>query len=254
MDLWTVVLCLAFFVIAVFYASVGFGGGSSYLAVLSIAVFAVPFNQIKIIALICNVLVVSGSSLRYYKMGFINFQKIWPLLFISIPAAFLGSKLQLSERTFFICLGFSLILTGIILWFQDKIIRQSAGLEPRKNSLGISALLGGCIGAFSGMVGIGGGIFLSPVLFFLHWDKAKNIAATASVFILVNSVSSLFSMSESVLKDMSTSLAVGLGTSVILGGWIGSTLMSKRFDAVIIQKVTAVLICVASLNILYKYL
>ncbi len=254
MDFWTLILIFSFFIVATLYASVGFGGGSSYLALLSVGVFAVPFQEIKVIALVCNILVVSGSAFRYYKMGFLNFKKVWPLLLISVPAAYFGSKLLLTERTFFICLGFSLILTGIILWFHKKIIRKSENIKEVTNQTALGAGIGGIIGFFSGMVGIGGGIFLSPVLFFLNWDKAKNIAATASVFILANSISGLFSVKSSVFKEITPSLALGLGLSGIVGVWFGSTLMSKRFNAEIIQKVTAVLIIVASLNILNKYL
>jgi uncharacterized protein len=247
-------LCFSFFTIALLYSSVGFGGGSSYLAVMSLSLFALPFQDIKIFALICNILVVSGSSYRFYKMGLLRFRKILPLVLISIPAVFFGSKQLLSERSFFIYLGFSLIIVAIILWFQEKIVKNSVNEIQRPLNTYFSMAIGGIIGFFSGMVGIGGGIFLSPILFFLKWDKAKNIAATASIFILVNSISGLFSISVNVLDQISRPTILGLSLSVIIGGWIGSNLMTKRFSTEIIQKVTAVLIFIASLNILNKYL
>jgi uncharacterized protein len=254
LDIPLLLLCFSFFAIALLYSSVGFGGGSSYLAVMSISFFALPFQQIKIFALICNILVVSGSSYRFYKLGFLDFRKIIPLILISIPAVFFGSKLLLSERIFFIYLGFSLILVAIILWFQEKIIKTSYNAIERPLNTYISMAIGGVIGFFSGMVGIGGGIFLSPILFFVNWDRAKKIAATASVFILVNSISGLFSISSNVLNKISLPTISALSISVIFGGWIGSNIMTKRFSTEIIQKVTAVLIFIASLNILNKYL
>ena len=206
-------LPILFAVIAFVYASVGFGGGSSYLALLALA--AVPFQEMRLIALICNVIVVSGSTILYVQKQEVDFRKILPLVALSVPAAFIGAKMRISEHTFFQLLGVSLILAALLLWFQPQREQGSAALPPRPLREGA---LGGAIGLLSGMVGIGGGIFLSPVLHFFRWDTARKIAATATVFILVNSVSGIVGQLSHVPASLHWWRIVLLGAAVLLGG------------------------------------
>ena len=148
-----------FFVIAFVYASVGFGGGSSYLAIL--ALYALPFKEMRLIALVCNIIVVTGGTIIFVKNKQVNWKKILPLALVSVPMAFLGARLKLSQDTFFIILGCSLIIAAILLWIKthDSDVEEVA-LTSYKNYVK-DGTIGGAIGFLSGMVGIGGGIFLS---------------------------------------------------------------------------------------------
>ncbi len=233
-------LAVIFFIIALFYSSVGFGGGSSYLAALSIS--EIPFQLIPKIGLICNLLVVMSGSILYYRRGFFNKKLIFPFVFTSVPMAFLGGLYPIKESTFILVLTFSLILSGLRLLFLKEIQNEKDSLP----SLKVALPLGGGIGLLSGLVGLGGGIFLSPILLNLKWGKPKEVAAAASFFILLNSVAGLFgqflkSPSFDVLNYWPLFLAV------ILGGQIGSRVgSSTRVSQVMIQRGTAVLVLIIS--------
>src|SRR5947209_12525028 len=177
-------ILIFFLVISFVYASVGFGGGSSYLAIL--ALYHLPFKEMRLIALVCNIIVVTGGTYVFIKNRQVNWKKIIPLVVISVPAAFLGATIKLKEDHFFIILGISLIIAGVLLWIRTRA--SDSFINTGNTNYARDSILGGTIGFISGMVGIGGGIFLSPVLLLLGWDTPKKIAATASIFILVNSI------------------------------------------------------------------
>jgi uncharacterized protein len=158
-------LLLFFAVVAFVYASVGFGGGSSYLAIL--VFYALPFKETRLIALVCNIIVVTGGTFVFIKHKHVDWRKIIPVVATGVIMAFLGARMKLSQETFFILLGFSLIVAGILLWVKTRI---NAEMKEGKASYLRDAALGGSIGFLSGMVGIGGGIFLSPILNLLNWD------------------------------------------------------------------------------------
>lgn len=242
---WSIALCFAF--IAFVYASVGFGGGSSYLALL--AVLGLPFQEIKLIALLCNVIVVTGGTFLFFQNKQLNFRKNLPLVAASVPAAFLGAKMRISEDVFFILLGISLIAAAILLWFQPKPLVADTLEVPRPLRDG---LLGGSIGLLSGMVGIGGGIFLSPVLHLFRWDTARKIAATASVFILVNSLSGLAGQLTHLPAELHWNRILLLGFAVLLGGQLGARISIKRFDLATIRRLTALLVLVAGVEVLIR--
>jgi len=250
----SVELFLLFFVVAFVYSSVGFGGGSSYLAIL--AMWSLDYNLLRLIALVCNIVVVSSGTYLYWKNGFLKWKKISPLILLSVPAAFLGGYLKLSENTYFILLGITLLLAAIALWFKKEPITTNAAISninKNDNPIG-NSLIGGSIGFLSGLVGIGGGIFLSPTLHLMHWDKAKVIAATASFFILVNSAAGITGQLQHVfINDLDFSLIGGLVISVFAGGQLGSRIGIVKFDPIILRRVTAVLILLVSLRILWKY-
>ena len=178
-----------FLIIAFVYASVGFGGGSSYLAIL--ALYALPFKEIRLIALLCNIIVVTGGTIIFIRNKQTDWKKIIPVVLISVPLAFAGARLKISQDTFFIILGCSLLVAAILLWIKTKPTMAETVNPDGKYHYIQDGFLGGAIGFLSGMVGIGGGIFLSPLLNLLKWDTAKKIAATASVFILANSISGI---------------------------------------------------------------
>jgi len=243
-------LMLLFFFIAFVYASVGFGGGSSYLAVL--AVYGLPFQEIRFIALACNIIVVAGSILVYHRHQQINWRKILPLVAASIPLAFLGAMLRISQQTFFILLGITLLLASILLWVNTKS-RAEADITVRARPTR-DAFLGGAVGLLSGMVGIGGGIFLSPLLNLAKWDTPKKIAATASVFILVNSISGIIGQLQHPASELDWKTIVLLLVAVLAGGQLGARTGAIKFNPLTIRRITAVLVFVAGLEVLHKHL
>jgi uncharacterized membrane protein YfcA len=242
-------LIFFFLIIATVYASVGFGGGSSYLAVL--AMYALPFQEIRLTALVCNVIVVTGGSIIFLRKGQLNRKKILPLVVASIPMAYLGARMKISQQAFFILLGCSLLLAAILLWIKTK--RSDPDNIADRNNFMLDGVLGGAIGFLSGLVGIGGGIFLSPLLNLMKWDSAKRIAATASAFILVNSISGIAGQLSHLPEDINYTRIALLAATVFIGGQIGSRLGAVKFDQLIIRRMTAVLVFLASVEVLIKH-
>lgn len=245
MQDWLLALC--FIAISFTYASVGFGGGSSYLAILALA--GLPFQEIRLTALLCNVIVVSGGVWIFHQNKQLNWRKILPLVAISIPAAFLGAKMRISQETFFTLLGCSLLLAAALLWFQPQRLEESSVAAPQPLRDG---MLGGGIGLLSGMVGIGGGIFLSPLLHFFRWDTARKIAATASVFILVNSISGIAGQLAHLPSEVHWNRIALLGAAVFIGGQAGSRISISYFNPILIRRLTAVLVLVAGVEVILK--
>lgn len=239
-----------FLIIAAIYASVGFGGGSSYLAVL--ALYALPFHEIRLTALICNIIVVTGGTIIFIRNKQVNLKKILPLVLVSVPMAYIGARLRISEHVFFVLLGCSLLSASVLLWIKTK--SNYAEVEAGKVNYLKDGALGGAIGFLSGMVGIGGGIFLSPLLNLGKWDGAKKIAATASVFILVNSIAGIAGQLHNLPRDINYNRITILCIAVFAGGQIGSRLGAARFQPLIIRRTTAILVFVAGVEVLIKHL
>jgi uncharacterized membrane protein YfcA len=245
-------ILLFFFIIAFIYASVGFGGGSSYLAIL--ALYALPFKEMRLIALICNIIVVTGGTIIFIKNKQVNRKKILPLALISVPMAFLGARIKLSQDTFFIILGCSLIVAAVLLWIKTRNITLEDVNAVTKNTYVKDGLLGGSIGLLSGMVGIGGGIFLSPLLNLIKWDTPKKIAATASVFILVNSIGGIAGQLTNLPPTFNITRIILLCIAVFLGGQLGSRTGAVKFNPIVIRRMTAVLVFAAGVEVLYDHI
>lgn len=250
MEYWE--LLFIFFFIAAVYSSVGFGGGSSYLAMLSLYSFS--FYQIRSTALLCNIIVVAFGCYIFYRRGHISCKKILPLVIFSIPLAFLGGLLQLKPIVFFILLGSSLILTSVIMWFQPWEGKADSPPSEKYNNALLSSSLGSGVGFLSGMVGIGGGIFLAPILHLLRWDTPKRIAATASFFILVNSIAGLLGQMSNPQFNINWSLALALMAAVFIGGQVGSRFGSGPFSQSTVKRLTAIVIFAAGIRVLWKYI
>jgi hypothetical protein len=236
-----------FFFIALFYSSVGFGGGSSYLAILSLVL--TDFYEIRSTALILNIFVVTIGTLVFIKNGVLKLKLIWPFFVLSIPLAYLGAVIKLSQTTFFLILGGALVMAGffmILKFLQNKIQTQEFS-NPKK------IILGGSIGLLSGISGIGGGIFLSPVLHLLNWANPRIIASLASIFILVNSLAGLIGLNMAGTFHVNYDLIVKLIVAVVFGGSLGSYLSNKRFNLKFLGFLTAMLVLYVGLRLVLSH-
>jgi len=244
-------LLVFFFAVAFVYASVGFGGGSSYLAIL--ALYHVPFQEMKLTALVCNIIVVTGGTMIYIWRDHVQWRKVLPLVAASVPMAFLGARMKLSQDAFFVILGCCLIVAAVLLWIRTKPA-DSEVTTPAGNKYARDAALGGAIGLLSGMVGIGGGIFLSPILNLARWDTPKKVAATASFFILCNSVAGIAGQLSATTDTMNYAGAGLLCLAVFAGGQLGSRIGTVKFNPLVIRRVTAAVVLVAGIEVLHKHL
>ena len=244
-----IILSILFFVTAILYASVGFGGGSTYLALLLL--WGVPYFIFPIIALSCNIIVVSGNCFNYIKAGNLNLKLLIPYLFGSIPLAFVGGSLPVEKDLFEVMLCIVLIIAGILLLFKFKSFDEKEEVF-RKIPVIVSVMIGGILGFISGVVGIGGGIFLSPILFLIRAGKAKHIVTTASLFILINSLSGIAGQltKATVLSEIQNYWFLLL--VVLIGGQIGNYLNLKIFPTRILALITAVLVLFVAVRMALK--
>ena len=234
-----IILSILFFITAILYSSVGFGGGSTYLALMLI--WDIPYYIFPIIALFCNIIVVSGNSINYIRSGNLNLKLLIPYLIGSIPFAFFGASISLEKNLFEILLFFILTTAGVFLFIESKSFSKNK-LEIKKVSNLLSILIGSVIGFFSGIVGIGGGIFLSPTLFLMKASYPKQIAATASLFILINSI---FGVAGQLTKDIVLNDFLNfwpLFLMVFVGGQIGNYLNIKFISNKTLTLMTSLLV------------
>ncbi len=230
-----------FLVTAALYAAVGFGGGSTYNALLVLS--DTDYRLIPIIALTCNLIVVSGGIWRFRRENALPAKRMLPFLATSVPAAWIGGRIPIDETLFVGLLGGSLLVAGGRLLLQST--PSGDPLEPRPVSISLSLIIGALIGALAGLVGIGGGIFLAPILYFLRWGSAREIAGGCSLFIFMNSVSGL---SGQALKLGDADLLAPalahwpLALAVLIGGQAGSWIGGTQLQPVWIKRLTAFLI------------
>jgi len=236
-----------FFFIALFYSSVGFGGGSSYLAILSLVIS--DFYEIRSTALILNICVVTIGTIVYIKNGVLKPKLLWPFFVLSIPMAYLGAQVKLSQDAFFLLLGGALLLAGIFMLL--KFVQSR--IESIEFSNSKKMFLGGSIGLLSGISGIGGGIFLSPVLNLLKWKDSRIIASLASVFILVNSLAGLVGLNVAGTFKLDYDLVFKLIIAAALGGSLGSYLSNKKFNLKILGILTAILVFYVGLKLILEH-
>ncbi len=234
-------LALAFFVTALLYSSVGFGGGSTYNALLALAL--ADISTVPVVALACNIIVVAIGSWRFVRSGHLEWRRFWPLAALSIPAALLGGYLPVPAWLFVGLLALALAVSGLLMLWQPLWRREP---EAHSGSSRPADLISGAgLGLLAGITGIGGGIYLSPLLHLRRWGSSKAIAGTCALFILVNSVSGLIGQ---LLKSGGVAvlhvLLVNwpLFPAVALGGLIGSTMGSLKLSNTVLRVLTGLLI------------
>jgi len=242
-------LAILFLSTAVLYSSVGFGGGSTYLALLLI--WGVPYFIFPVIALSCNIIVVSGNCFNYIKAGNLNLKLLVPYLIGSIPLAFIGGSLPIEKRLFEILLFLVLATAGALLLLNFKSYDDKEE-NYIKIPIPVSILIGGVLGFISGVVGIGGGIFLSPILFLIRAGRPKHIVTTASLFILINSVSGIIGQltKNAVLIEIPNYWY--LLAAVLIGGQLGNFLNLRIFPTRILALVTAILVIFVAVRMGFK--
>ena len=246
-----IILTIFFFITAILYSSVGFGGGSTYLALMLI--WDVPFYIFPIIALICNIIVVTGNSINFLRTKNINVSLLTPYLIGSVPFAFFGASISIDKNLFEILLFFILLIAGIFLLLESKSFNKDQ-ITIRQIPKVLSIIIGSIIGFISGLVGIGGGIFLSPILFLMKAGYPKHITSTASFFILINSI---FGVAGQLTKDIVFNEFLNfwpLFLAVLIGGQIGNFLNIKFLSNKTLVLITSLLVIFVAIRMGFRIL
>lgn len=249
-------LALAFFATAAIYASVGFGGGSTYSALLVLS--GVDYRFMPVIALVCNLIVVAGGTLRFALAGHLRLRQAIPWATGSVPAAWAGGFLAVSERVFTGTLGFTLFAAGVCLLARFKTPEDVPASSPsaQKTPVLYPFLAGAGLGFLAGVSGIGGGIFLAPLLYLLRWGNGRAVAAQCSFFILVNSAAGLAGHATKLEGGVFSAAAWkhwALFVAVLAGGQIGAFLAVRRFSPDTLRVATALLVLYAGGRMILRW-
>ncbi len=235
-------IILAIFVVAILYSSVGHGGASGYLAVM--AFFAVAPAVMRPTALVLNLFVASIATLQFWRAGHFSWKLFWPFALTSIPFAFIGGMIQLPTNVYKMILGLVLLFAAFRLAWN---FAQDAD-EVREARLWMALVFGAGIGLLSGLVGVGGGIFLTPMLLLLRWSYAKTAAAVSALFIFVNSAAGLAGNYAQV--SLLPADAWFWIIAAVAGGLIGSLLGATRFDSLMLRRVLATVLLFAAVKLM----
>ncbi|MBI2167009.1 MAG: sulfite exporter TauE/SafE family protein [Candidatus Omnitrophica bacterium] len=238
---------LLIFLVALIYSSVGHGGASGYLALLSF--FSVPHEEMAMSALRLNLLVAGTAFWTYRKAGYFSWSLTWPFLAASVPAAFLGGFLEISSGIYALLLAGVLFYAALRLAFDFETEKIPGILKPP--SLKVALPVGGGVGILSGLVGVGGGIFLSPLILLSKWAPPKETAAASALFIFVNSLAGIFGRHLRQNFELYLSPALGLMmAAAFLGGWAGSRLGARHFSGRGLKRILALVLAAASFKLI----
>ena len=240
----TLVIAILFFVGAALYASVGHGGASSYLAVMGL--FSLAPSVMKPTALALNIMVAAVATFKFYRAGLFSWRLFWPFAVVSIPAAFIGGATMLPARTYKILVGVVLLYAAV--WMFRSSLRP-LNKETHPPPLWAALVTGVAIGFLSGLTGVGGGIFLSPVILYMGWAETRATSGVAAPFILVNSIAGLLGHFSSVAQ-LPPSIPIW-GVAAVLGGWIGATYGSKRAPAPVLRQLLSLVLIVAGVKLIF---
>ena len=244
MEPATLLIILAIFIVAVLYSSVGHAGASGYLAVM--AFWAVAPEVVRPTALVLNLFVATIGTVQFYRAGYFSWRIFLPFAATSIPMAFVGGMIHLPTDVYKIVLGAVLMLAALRL--AIKLKGDDRVNEP---PIWISLIIGAAVGLLSGLVGVGGGIFLTPILLLMHWSETRVAAGVSVVFILVNSAAGLIGQySKGLLNGLPSEVWVWIAAAVA-GGFIGSTLGSRKFNSITLRRVLAVVLLFAGFKLIF---
>src|SRR5687767_5591277 len=241
MEEWLVVLLAAGMLVAAFgYASVGHGGASAYIAAMALAGIAPA--EMRPVALLLNIVVSSLGTWKFHRAGHFRWRLLWPFAVVSIPMAYLGGAITLPGQAYKILVGAVLLYAAVQLWRSGKSGEEMR--EVREPPLGWAMVIGAAMGLLAGLTGVGGGIFLSPLLLMLGWAGTKQTSAVAAPFILVNSLAGLIAVF--VVKSATLPAYVWiLAPAVLIGGWLGAEYGSRRFANPLVRRLLAVVLALA---------
>ncbi|MEA3192921.1 MAG: uncharacterized protein QOD26_1254 [Betaproteobacteria bacterium] len=239
-DLLVALLSAGMLVAAFVYASVGHGGASAYLAAMALA--GIAPQEMRPIALVLNVVVSAVASFKFYRAGHFRWRLFWPFAAISIPAAYAGGAITLPGHAYKMIVGAVLVYAAWQLWRSARAGEEMR--EVREPPLALAMIIGGVLGLLSGLTGVGGGIFLSPLLLILGWAGTKQTSAVAAPFILVNSIAGLAGAFMARSMSLPGYLWILVG-AVLVGGWLGAEYGSRRFTNPLIRRMLAVVLAVA---------
>ena len=240
----TLIIAVLFFVGAALYASVGHGGASSYLAVMGL--FSLAPDVMKPTALALNILVAGVATFKFYRAGLFKWELFWPFAIASIPAAFVGGAVMLPARWYKIVVGVVLLYAAV--WMFRSAMKPISK-ETHPPPLWAALIAGLAIGFLSGLTGVGGGIFLSPLLLRMGWAETRATSGVAAPFILVNSIAGLLGHIASV-SQLPPSVPVW-GAAALIGGWIGASYGSKRAPVPVLRQLLSLVLVVASVKLIF---
>ncbi len=241
----SILLPALIFLAAILYASVGHGGASGYLAVM--ALFGIAPQVMRPTALTLNILVSLIALIKFYRAGCFSWRLFLPFALTSVPLAFVGGSIVLPTTIYKPIVGLVLIYAAIRLFFSAKSARLS---ELRPMNLPLAVLFGALIGLLSGLTGVGGGIFLSPLLVFMRWGDVRQTAGVAAAFIFVNSIAGLIGH-LSVVSELPSFIPVW-AVAAVAGGWLGAEYGSKRLGNPTLRQLLAVVLVIAGLKMIFS--
>lgn len=233
---------LLLLLVAFLYASVGHGGASGYIAVLTL--FSIPMQEYKPVVLVMNIIIAGIAFIQFARAGYFKWKLAWPFLLTSIPCAYIGSQFKTSEHVYNLILGIALVFPIIrLLWSKPK-----EGKEMKQLNLFVALICGGVIGLAAGFLNIGGGIFLSPVIILLAYGHTKDAAAVSSLFIVCNSLAGLAAV-KLTSNSFSNTSYIWIAAAVA-GGLSGAYLGSHKFKLTTVRYILSAVLCIAAVKLI----